>query len=88
MSSLYILEINLLLVTSFVNILSHSESCLFISFMVLFAVLKLVSLIRSYFFFFTSITLGGGQKRSFSDDVLHSIKYFTFLQTGHKSCNF
>ena len=72
MSGLYILEINLLLVTSFANIFSHPESCLFISFMVLFAVSKLVSLIRSFFYFLTSITLGGGQKRSFNDGVLHS----------------
>ena len=65
MSSLYILEINPMSVASFVNIFSHSEGCLFISFMVFFAVQKLLSLIRSHLFIFDfiSITLGGGSKR-------------------------
>ena len=40
---LYILEINPLLVASFANIFSHSEDCLFIMFMVLFAVQKLLN---------------------------------------------
>ena len=44
-SSLYILEINPLLVTSFANIFSQSVGCLFILLMVSFAVLKLLSLI-------------------------------------------
>ena len=47
MSCLYILEINLLSVALFANIFSHSECCLFILFMVSFAVQKLLSLIRS-----------------------------------------
>ena len=38
MSCLYILEINPLLVASFANIFSHSVGCLFVSFMVSFAV--------------------------------------------------
>ena len=65
MSSLYILEINPMSVASFVNIFSHSEGCLFISFMVFFAVQKLLSLIRSHLFIFDfiSITLGGVSKR-------------------------
>ena len=41
MSCLYILEINLLSVDSFANIFSHSEGCLFVLFMVSFAVQKL-----------------------------------------------
>ena len=49
MSCLYILEINLLLVASFANIFSHSVGCLFVLFMVSFAVQKLLSLIRSHF---------------------------------------
>ena len=44
-SSLYILEINPLLVASFANIFSQSVGCLFILLMVSFAVLKLISLI-------------------------------------------
>ena len=46
MSSLCILEIKPLLVASFANIFSQSKGCLFISFMVSFAVQKLISLIR------------------------------------------
>ena len=65
MSCLYILEINPLLVASFENIFSHSEGCLFILFMVSFAVQKLLSLIRSHLFIFVFIfiTLGGGSKK-------------------------
>ena len=46
MSSLYILEINPLLVASFTNIFSHSKGYLFVLFMVSFAVQKLLSLIQ------------------------------------------
>ena len=41
MSCLYILEINPLSVDAFANIFSHSEGCLFVLFMVSFAVQKL-----------------------------------------------
>ena len=51
MSCLYILEINPLSVPSLANIFSHSIACLFILFIVSFAVQKLVSLIRSHLFF-------------------------------------
>ena len=57
MSCLYILEINLLSVASFANISSHSEGCLFISFMISFALQKLVSLIRSHLFIFAFISI-------------------------------
>ena len=60
MCCLYILEINLLSVASFANIFSNAEGCLFILFMVSFAVQKLLSLFRSHLF----ITLGGGSKKS------------------------
>ena len=61
MNYLYILEINPLLVPSFSNIFSHSEGCLFVLFMVSFAVHKLLSLIRSHLFIFVFIfiTVGG-----------------------------
>ena len=52
MSFLYILEIRSMSVASFANIFSHSVSCLFILFMVSFAVQKLVHLIRSHLFIF------------------------------------
>ena len=62
MSCLYILEINPLSVVSFTIIFSHSEGCLFTLLIVSFAVQKLLSLIRFYFFtsVFISITPGGG----------------------------
>ena len=65
MSCLYILEINPLSVALFATIFSHSEGCLFVLFMVSFAVQKLLSFIRSYLFIFVfiSISLGGGSKR-------------------------
>ena len=45
-SCLYILEINPLSVASFANIFSYSEGCLFILFMVSFALQKRLSFIR------------------------------------------
>ena len=66
-SCLYILEIKLLSVAaSFANIFSYSIGCLFILFMVFFAVQKLVSLIRSYLviFAFTSFALGVWPKKT------------------------
>ena len=65
MSCLYILEINLLSVASFANIFSPSEHCLFVLFMVSFAMQKLLSLIRSHLFIFvfTSVSLGDGLKK-------------------------
>ena len=62
MICLYILEINPLSVVSFAIIFSHSEGRLFSLLIVSFAVLKLLSLIRSHLFTFVfiSITLGGG----------------------------
>ena len=65
MSYLYILETNPLSVVSLAKIFSHSECCLFILFMVSFAVQKLLSFIRSHLFIFVfiSVTLGGGSKK-------------------------
>ena len=55
-----ILQINSLFVASFASIFSHSVCCLFISFIVSFAVQKLLILMRSHLFvfIFISITLG------------------------------
>ena len=52
--------INPLLVASFANIFSHSVGCLFLLFMVSFAVKKLLSFIRFHLFIcvFISIYLG------------------------------
>ena len=60
MSCWYILEINPLSVTSFTNIFSQSVGCLFVLFMVSFAVQKLVSLNRSHFFIFAFISIALG----------------------------
>ena len=59
-SCLYILEINPLSVASFETIFSHSVSCLFVFFMASFAVQKLASLIRSYWFIFAFISVALG----------------------------
>ena len=60
-SCLYVFEINSLSVASFAIIFSHSDSCLFTLIIVSLVVQKLLSLIRSYLFIFTfiSISLGG-----------------------------
>uniref|UniRef100_A0A8C0DF58 Uncharacterized protein n=1 Tax=Balaenoptera musculus TaxID=9771 RepID=A0A8C0DF58_BALMU len=55
MSCLYIMEFNPLSFTSFANIFSHSIGCLFILFMVSFALQKILSLIRSHLFIFTAL---------------------------------
>ena len=60
MSCLYILEIKPLLVASFANNFSHSIGCLFVLFMVSFAVQKLISLIRSHLFIFAFISIALG----------------------------
>uniref|UniRef100_A0A8D1DGM7 Uncharacterized protein n=1 Tax=Sus scrofa TaxID=9823 RepID=A0A8D1DGM7_PIG len=73
---LYILEIKSLSVASFDNIFSHSVSCLFLFFLVSFAVQKLISLIRSHWFIFALISapLGYGPEKTFvrlmSENVL------------------
>ena len=66
MRYLYILEVNLLSVASFANTFSHSQCCLFILFMVSFAVQKRLGLVRPHLFIFVFIfiTLGGRVKRS------------------------
>ena len=89
MSCFYILEINPLSVASFANIFSHSEGCLFILFIVSFAVLcKLLILIRSHLFIFVFIliTLGGGSKRILlqfmSKSVLPMFSSKSFIVSG------
>ena len=59
------LSINPLSVDSFANIFSPSEGCLFVLFMVSFAVQKILRLLSSHLFIFVfiSITLGGGSKK-------------------------
>ena len=52
-----------MLVASFADIFSHSVGCLFVLFMVSFAVQKLLSLIRSQLFVFILIILGGGSQK-------------------------
>ena len=65
MRCLYILEINPFLVALFAETFSNSVGCLFVLFMVSFAVQKFLSLIRSHLFIFVFIfiSLGGGSKK-------------------------
>ena len=56
-SGLYILEIKPLSIASFETIFSHSVSCLFVFFLVSFAVQKLVSLMRFHWFIFAFISI-------------------------------
>ena len=65
MNHLYSLKINPLSVVSFTIIFSHSEMCLFILFIISFAMQNLLNFIRFHLFIivFTSITLGSWSKR-------------------------
>ena len=65
MSCLSVLEINCFLVASFANTFLPLWGCLFVLFMVSFAVQKPLCLIRSHLFIFVFIfiTLGGGSKK-------------------------
>ena len=84
-SCLYIWEIKPLSVTSLGNIFSQSVGCLFILFMVSFAVQKLVSLIRSHLFIFAfiSIALGDWPKKTLvrfmSENVLPMFSSKSFI---------
>ena len=88
LSCLYILEISPLSVTSFANIFSHSESCLFVLFMVSFAVHKLLSWIRFHLsiFVFLFITLRGGSKKILlgfmSKHILPMVSSRSFIVSG------
>ena len=83
MSCLYILEIKPVSVASFANIFSHSICCLFILFMVSFAVQKLVSLIRSHLFI--SIALGDRPKKTLvqfmSENILPMFSSRSFMES-------
>ena len=65
LSYLYSLEIKPLFIASFAHIFSHFIGCLFILFIISFAVQKLSSLIRYHLFIFVfiSITLGDESKK-------------------------
>ena len=81
MGYLYVLEINPLSVASCANIFSHSEGCPFISFMVSFAVQKLLSLIISHLFIFVfiSITLGMWVKKGLAEIYVKECSVFSKL---------
>ena len=85
MSSLYILEIKPLSVVSFANIFFCSVGCLFILFMVSFALQKLFSFIRShlFLFLFISIALGDWHKKTLvrfmSENVLPKLCSRNFM---------
>ena len=85
MSCLYILEIKPLSVSWFANIFSHSVGCLFVLFMISFAVQKLVNLIRSHLFIFVfiSIAMGDWPKKTLvqfmSENVLSMFSSRSFM---------
>ena len=68
------IELHELLVASFARIFSHSVGCLFVLFMVSFAVQKLLSLITSHVFIvaFIPITLGDGLEKILLQFMLKS----------------
>ena len=80
--------INPLLIASFANIFCHSVGCLFVLFMVFFAVQKLLSLIWSHLFIFVFIfiTLGGESKKILmwfmSESVLPMFSSKSFIVSG------
>ena len=81
MNCLYILEINPLSVDSFANIFSCSEGCLFVLFVVSFALQKLISFIRSHLFIFVfiSIALRGGSKKDLAVIYVKECSSYVFL---------
>ena len=82
MSCLYILEIKPLSVASFANIFSQSVGCLFILFMVSFAMQNLLSFIRSHLFIFVFVSLVWGdwsKKRILLRPVSKSVYCLCFL---------
>ena len=89
MSCLRILDIKLLLIVLFANILSQSIGCLFILFMVFFTVPKVISLIMSHlvFFAFISIALGDWPKKALlqfmSENVLPMFCSRNFMASCH-----
>ena len=56
MSCLYVLEVNPVLVALFANVFFQDVSCLFVLFMISFAVQELLNLIRSHLFIFVFIS--------------------------------
>ena len=58
------------------QLFSHSEDCLFILFLVCFAVQKLLGLIKSHLLIFISITLGVRSKRILLRFMIKNVLYF------------
>ena len=87
MSCLYILEIKPFLVATFAKQFSQFVCCLFILFMVSFAVQELICFIRSHFLIFVliSITLGDWPKKTLvrfmSENVLPMISSRSFMMS-------
>ena len=83
MNCWWILETDLLSVTSFGNIFSQPEGCLFVLFIVSFAVQKLLSLARLHLsiFVFISIILGEEQKKI----LLQFMSVLPKFSSRHKS---
>ena len=83
MSCLHILEINPLSGASLANIFFHSEGCLFISFMVFFAVQKFLSLIRSHLFLFLFSLVSEVGQEVLTANYVRKCSAYVFLQEFH-----
>ena len=81
-----LLEVNPMSVVWLANIFSHSKDCLFIWFMVSFALQKFLSLIRYYLFILLLFSLGGRSKKILlwfmSKGVLPMFSSKSFIITG------
>ena len=90
MSCLYMLDINPLSVISFANIFSHLVVCVFILWMVSFAMQKILNLIRFHLFTFAFISFALGDKskkvllRFMSKSVLPVFSSKSFLVCSFK----
>ena len=73
--------INALSVALFTNIFTHSEGCLFVLFMLSFALQKLLSLIRSHLFIFVFIfiSLGGRSEKDLAEIYVKECSADVFL---------
>ena len=86
MCYLYILEIKPLSIVSFANIFSHSIGCLFILFIVSFAMQKLVSFIRSHLFLLSFLLLWAADLRKYCCDLCQRIWLPRWLSGKESAC--
>ena len=81
-----VFEINFLSITLFANIFSHSIGCLFILFIVSFAMQKLVSLIRSHLFLLSFLLPWAADLRKCCCDLCQRIRLPRWLSGKESAC--